>query len=101
MAARRLTTSSKRSRTQRRAPSQTSRKSRGGLRIPYADADRVRQHLLSEDVQELSRQDVRTLLKILDDVYPTSSRASTPIWLPLLIGIGIGLLLILGLFIVF
>jgi hypothetical protein len=67
------------------------------LRVRYAEANRVRSLLLSEDVQMLSKRDVQTLLKILDDVYPIRRRSSQlSVWQPLLIGIGIGLLLMLG-----
>ena len=67
------------------------------LRVRYAEANRVRSLLLSEDVQMLSKRDVQTLLKILDDVYPVQKHPSQlSVWQPLLIGIGIGLLLMLG-----
>jgi hypothetical protein len=67
--------------------------------VKYAEANRVRSLLLSEDVQTLGKRDVQTLLKILDDVYPTRrrERKSRQIWQPLLIGIGIGLILVIGL----
>ena len=66
------------------------------LRIKYAEANRVRLLLLSEDVQTLSKRDVQTLLKILDDVYPGRQRKPGLVWQPLLIGIVIGLLLVIG-----
>ena len=67
------------------------------LRVRYAEANRVRSLLLSEDVQMLSKRDVQTLLKILDDVYPVQKlQPQSSMWQPLLIGIGIGLLLMLG-----
>lgn len=66
------------------------------LKVNYAEANRVRLLLLSEDVQTLSKRDVQTLVKILDDVYPGRERKSHSAWQPLLIGIGIGLILIIG-----
>ena len=66
------------------------------LKVKYAEANRVRLLLLSEDVQTLSKRDVQTLVKILDDVYPGRERKSRSAWQPLLIGIGIGLILIIG-----
>lgn len=70
---------------------------KNGLRVKYAEADRVRSLLLSEDVQMLNKRDVQTLLQILDDVYPVQKRQpQLSVWPPLLIGIGIGLLLMLG-----
>jgi hypothetical protein len=67
------------------------------LRVRYAEANRVRSLLLSEDVQMLSKRDVQTLLRILDDVYPVRKYPTQlSAWQPLLIGIGIGLLLMLG-----
>lgn len=70
---------------------------KNGLRVKYAEADRVRSLLLSEDVQMLNKRDVQTLLRILEDVYPDRKRQpQSSVWQPLLIGIGIGLLLMLG-----
>lgn len=70
---------------------------KNGLRVKYAEADRVRSLLLSEDVQMLNKRDVQTLLRILEDVYPVQKRQpQSSVWQPLLIGIGIGLLLMLG-----
>ena len=66
------------------------------LKVKYAEANRVRLLLLSEDVQTLSKRDVQTLVKILDDVYPGRVHKSRSAWQPLLIGIGIGLILIIG-----
>jgi hypothetical protein len=71
------------------------------LRVKYAEANRIRSLLLSEDVQMLSKRDVQTLLKILDDAYPVRKRQpQSSVWQPLLIGIGIGLLLMLGIVLV-
>lgn len=67
------------------------------LRVSYAEAQRVRQRLLSADVETLSKRDVSTLLTILHDVYPPkSSEAGVARRHPMLLGMGIGLLLILG-----
>ncbi len=73
-------------------------------RVPFADAERVRRHLLSENVQVLPVKDIRTMLRILNDVYPanrsrsrsTLSVAASPSsrWQPFLWGIGIGLVLL-------
>jgi hypothetical protein len=89
--------------TRRRTSSKTSRQR---LRVSFADADRVRRHLLSEQVEVLNTRDIRTMLKILNDIYPTremrsqasSSRssASSSLWQPFLLGIGIGLVLLVG-----
>jgi len=69
------------------------------LRVNAAEAKRVRQLLLSEDVQMLHTRDIQTLLKILDDVYPVryAPRRRQSVWKPLLVGMGIGLLLIIAL----
>jgi hypothetical protein len=66
------------------------------LRVKYAEANRVRLLLLSENVQTLSKRDVQTLLRILDDVYPTRTRKPGLVWQPLLLGIGIGLILVIA-----
>lgn len=66
------------------------------LRVKYAEANRVRKLLRSEEVQMLTTRDVRTLLKILDDVYPVRSHRRS-VWQPLLTGIAIGLLLLIWL----
>jgi len=66
------------------------------LKVKYAEANRVRLLLLSEDVQTLSKRDVQTLLKILEDVYPVRKRKPRLVWQPLLIGIGLGLILMIG-----
>jgi len=71
------------------------------LRVNYAEAQRVRLLLLSEDVEKLNKRDVQTLLKILEDVYPTRKRKSLRDWRPFLIGVGIGIILILMLTIIF
>ncbi len=73
--------------------------------MPFADAERVRRHLLSESVQVLPVKDIRT--RILNDVYPASGSpatrsrstrsvvaASPSRWQPFLWGIGIGLVLL-------
>lgn len=87
----------------RRTSSKTSRQR---LRVSFSDADRVRRHLLSEQVEVLNTRDIRTMLKILNDVYPThETRSQTPsprssgsssLWQPFLLGIGIGLVLLVG-----
>jgi hypothetical protein len=82
-----------------RTTTRTRRRATPRLRVNAAEANRVRQLLLSEDVQMLHKRDIHTLLKILDDVYPAryaSRQRRKSAWRPLLIGIGIGLLLILG-----
>jgi len=94
----------RRSTSTRRRTSTTPSGSR--LRVSFADADRVRRHLLSEYVEVLNTRDIRTMLKILNDVYPTremrsrqnSGRPSQPasLWQPFLLGIGIGLVLLVG-----
>ncbi len=66
------------------------------LRVKYAEADRVRELLLATDVHTLSKRDVQILLQILNDVYPVRKRKSRFLWQPLLIGIGIGLILVIG-----
>ena len=51
------------------------------LKVKYAEANRIRSLLLSEDVQMLSKRDVQTILKILDDVYPVRKRQpKSPVW---------------------
>jgi hypothetical protein len=65
-------------------------------RVKYAEANRVRSLLLSEKVQTLSKRDVQTLIQILDDVYPAQQRRPRLVWQPILIGIGIGIILIIG-----
>lgn len=89
--------------TGRRTASKTSRQR---LRVSFSDADRVRRHLLSEQVEVLNTKDIRTMLKILNDVYPTRrtrsqasrsrSSESSSLWQPFLLGIGIGLVLLIG-----
>ena len=81
------------------ATTRTRRRATPRLRVKAAEANRVRGLLLSEDVQMLHKRDIQTLLKILDDVYPAryaSRYRRKSAWRPLLLGIGIGLLLILG-----
>ncbi len=76
-------------------------------RVPFADAERVRRHLLSENVQVLPVKDIRTMLRILNDIYPASgspatrSRSTTSVvaaspsrWQPFLLGVGIGFVLL-------
>ncbi len=66
-------------------------------RVSYAEAQRVRNLLLSSDVETLSKRDVTTIINILNDVYPPKQLSSVPVrWHPLLVGIGIGLLLVIG-----
>jgi hypothetical protein len=86
--------------TRRRTSPKTSRQR---LRVSFADADRVRRHLLSEQVEVLTTRDIRTMLKILNDVYPArkmrsqaNSTRSSSLWPSFLLGIGIGLVLLLG-----
>lgn len=75
----------------------TVQRTRQKLRVPYAEAHRVRTLLVSSEVESLSNRDVTTLIKILNDVYPQRQSASRPfLWQPLLMGIGIGLLLVIG-----
>jgi len=70
--------------------------------VPFSDAERVRRHLLSESVQVLPVKDIRTMLRILNDVYPVGrSRSTTSVvaspssrWQPFLWGVGIGLVLL-------
>ncbi len=81
-----------------------SKTSKPRTRVSQADAERVRRHLLSEQVQVLPVKDIRTMLRILNDVYPanrsrsrsTLSVAASPSsrWQPFLWGIGIGLVLL-------
>lgn len=76
-------------RTQRTRPSD--------LRVSYTEAHRVRNLLLASDVETLSKRDVATIITILNDVYPPKQSAPGSIhWHPLLVGIGIGLLLVIG-----
>lgn len=78
-------------------PKKTATTSRKNLsRVPYSEANRVRSLLLSSDVEMLSRRDIQTLLKILNEVYPVRERKPALLWQPLLIGIGIGLLLVIS-----
>jgi hypothetical protein len=67
------------------------------LRVSYAEAQRVRTLLLSSEAETLSKRDVAAILTIIDDVYPSRPPASRTIrWHPLLVGIGIGLVLVIG-----
>jgi hypothetical protein len=66
------------------------------LRVSFDRADQIRQRLLSDEVF-LSSGDVRTLISILNDVYPVRSERSKQVWQPLLIGMGIGIVLLMGL----
>ena len=81
------------------ATTTTRRRATPRLRVKIAEANRMRRLLLSKDVQMLHTRDIQTLLKILDDVYPvryTPRHRQQPVWQPLLIGMGIGLLLVMG-----
>lgn len=78
----------------------TKKRDKQRLRVKYAEANRVRRLLYSEDVQTLNKQDIQTLLTILNDVYPVRERKPQHVLQPLLIGIGIGIILILGLAII-
>ena len=65
-------------------------------RVSYAEAHRLRRMLLSADVETLSRRDVHTMIKILNDIYPVrQTRSSAAMWQPLLVGVGIGLFLVI------
>jgi len=67
------------------------------LRVSYAEAQRVRNLLLSSDVEMLSKRDVTTIINILNDVYPQKQPPSLSVrWHPLLVGMGIGVLLVIG-----
>lgn len=72
------------------------RTAKNRLRVKYTEANRVRSLLLSDKTQMLSKRDVQTLVKILNDVYPLPKRKPRMLWQPLLVGIGIGLLLVIG-----
>lgn len=65
------------------------------LHVSYAEANRLRHLLLAEDVEVLSKKDVRTLLSILDDVYPAPIRAHSSLVAPIFAGIGIGFAIVL------
>lgn len=93
--------------TRTRRATRSAKPSRARLRVSFADADRVRRHLLSDRVEVLNTQDIRTMLNILNDVYParktrsrqkrSSARPSAPsAWNPFLLGVGIGLVLLIG-----
>jgi hypothetical protein len=100
MARNQTTTRARRTSTRPRKPASNR------LRVSFTDADRVRRHLLSEQVEVLNTRDIRTMLTILNDVYPSAgmrSRRHTaspvapkPVWQPFLLGIGIGLVLLVG-----
>jgi hypothetical protein len=82
-----------------RTTTRSRRRATPRLRVKTAEANRVRQLLLSEDVQMLHKRDIQTLLKILDDIYPVRyapRQRQKSAWQPLLIGMGIGLLLVIG-----
>jgi hypothetical protein len=65
-------------------------------RVSYAEAHRLRTMLLSADVDTLSRRDVHTMIKILNDIYPVrQTHSSAFMWQPLLVGVGIGLFLVI------
>lgn len=92
--------------TRNHRPARTVKTARARLRVPFDDADRVRRHLLSEQVEVLNTRDIRTMLSILNDVYPNSgthvrqnaprATSSHSIWQPFLLGVGIGLMLLVG-----
>ena len=74
----------------------TQRSRKHAFRVSYAEANRLRSRLLSADVETLSRRDVYTMIKILNDMYPVRQTKFSPsTWQPLLIGMGIGLLLVI------
>ncbi len=94
--------------TRNRRPARTVKGAQTRLRVSFTDADRVRRHLLSEQVEVLNTRDIRTMLNVLNDVYPTrgtrsnrnfkgaSQSSSQSIWQPFLLGVGIGLVLLVG-----
>ncbi len=92
--------------TQRRRTARTVKAAQSRLRVSFSDADRVRRHLLSERVEVLNTKDIRAMLNILNDVYPTKgihsrqpskhASQSQSIWQPFLLGVGIGLVLLVG-----
>lgn len=65
------------------------------LRVPAAEADRLRSLLLSDEVGLIGSQDIRKLVTVLEDVYPAQRRRHA-YWQPLLMGIGIGLMILAG-----
>lgn len=79
----------------------TKKSQQNRLHVSYAEANRVRSLLLSSDVEMLSKRDVQTLIKILNDVYPIRQQKAPLMWQPLFIGIGIGLLLVIGIAVLF
>lgn len=79
----------------------TKKSQKNRLHVSYAEANRVRSLLLSSDVEMLSKRDVQTLIKILNDVYPVRQQKTPLMWQPLFIGIGIGLLLVIGIAVIF
>jgi hypothetical protein len=79
----------------------TKKTKKNRLSVKYAEAHRVRSLLLSEHVHKLGRRDVQTLLNILNDVYPTHKRKSRLLWQPLLVGVGIGLIIVIGMTLTF
>ena len=80
-----------------RRTQRTNQTRQSALRVSYAEAQRVRNLLLSSEVDTLSKRDVTTIIKILNDVYPQKQSISLSVrWHPLLVGIGIGLLLVIG-----
>jgi hypothetical protein len=69
------------------------------LRIPDAEACRLRSLLLSDDVGLIGSQDIRKLVIILEDVYP-APRPRRTFWRPLLMSIGVGLAILAGIVLV-
>lgn len=65
------------------------------LHVSYTEAHRLRQILLSAEIEMLHKKDVRALLTILDDVYPAPIRAHSSLITPIFAGIGIGMALVL------
>jgi hypothetical protein len=70
--------------------------SQHALHVSYAEANRLRHLLLAEDVEILGKKDVRTLLLILNDVYPAPIRAQSSLVAPIFAGIGIGIIIVLA-----
>lgn len=69
------------------------------LRVPAAEAHRLRSMLLSDDVGLIGSQDIRKLVTILEDTYPAPRSRRSP-WQPLLVGIGLGLMILAGIILV-
>lgn len=69
------------------------------LRVPATEAQRLRSLLLSDEVGLIGSQDIRKLVTILEDVYPVQRQRHSH-WQPLLMGMGIGLMIIIGILLV-